>query len=73
MTSETICKVSIHDTIYKVNAIMDKEKGTHGFRVLKGRNIAKGGNFFYREQSAVMFMLRLAFGDVAQLSIEGVL
>lgn len=69
MTRETICKVSIHDTIYKVNAILDDEKGTHGFRVMKGRNIAKGGSYFYEERSAVMFMLRLAFGDVAQLSI----
>lgn len=70
MEKVTICKVQYLDTIYKVNQLVDENGNEHGFRVMKGRNIAKGGAWFNNERSAVMFMLRTAFVDVAQLSFD---
>ena len=73
MNKEEICKVTIEGGIYKVNAMVDDEKKVHFYRVMRGRNIAKGGSYFNDKRAAVMFMLRIAFNDVAQLSFEGLL
>lgn len=70
MNKETICKVQIGETIFKTNVLLDEEGSIHGYRVMKGRNLAKGGSYFAAEGSAVMFMLRAAFTDVAQMPIE---
>lgn len=70
MDKETICKVSIKDTIYKVNMLVDENGGQHGYRVMKGRHIAQGGSWFRNEREAIKHMLRLAFIDVVQLTID---
>lgn len=70
MNKETICKVQIGETIFKTNVLFDDQGGVHGYRVMKGRNLAKGGSYFAAERSAVLFMLRAAFADVAQMPIE---
>lgn len=67
MDKLTICTLKYIDTIYKVNALIDEEGNNHGFRVMRGRSIAKGGNFFFTEKEAVRHMLRVAFVDVSQL------
>ena len=71
MNKEEICKVTIEGGIYKVNAMVDDEKHEHFYRVMRGRNIEKGGSYFNNKRAAIMFMLRVAFNDVAQLSLEG--
>lgn len=73
MNKEEVCKVTIEDGIYKVNAMVDNEKNVHFYRVMKGRNIAKGGSYFNDKRTAVMFMLRIAFNDVYKLQLEGLL
>lgn len=73
MNKEEICKVKIENGIYKVNAMVDDAGNVHFYRVMKGRNIAKGGSCFYYKREAVMFMLRIAFIDVDKLQLEGLL
>ena len=68
-----ICSLKYGDVIYKVNELVDEDGNGHGFRVMKGRCIAKGGAFFNSERAAIMFMLRYVFNDVAQLELEGLL
>lgn len=71
MEKVTICSLKYGEVIYKVNMMVDEAGVTHGFRVMKGRNIAKGGAFFNSEKAALMFMLRYVFNDVAQLELGG--
>lgn len=71
MEKVTICSLKYGEVIYKVNELVDESGMEHGFRVMKGRNIAKGGSFFNSERSAIMFMLRYVFNDVAQLELGG--
>ena len=73
MEKKELCKVHIDGVIYKAYALVDENGSEHGYRVMKGRNIAKGGSFFNDKRQAVMFLLRYAFNDVAQLSLEGLL
>lgn len=65
-----LCKVHVDNVIYKAYALVDVKGNHHGYRVMKGRNIAKGGAFFNNKRQAVMFLLKTAFNDVAQLSLE---
>lgn len=69
MDKLTICSVKINDTIFKTNALIDDAGNRHGYRVMRNRNIAVGGNLFLDERSAIMHMLRLAFSDVAQTNM----
>lgn len=73
MEKVTICSLKYGEVIYKVNMLVDESGAGHGFRVMKGRCIAKGGAFFNSEKAAIMFMLRYVFNDVAQLEIGGLL
>lgn len=69
MDKVTICTLKYNEAIYKVNALIDEEGNEHGFRVMRGRSIAKGGSFFFTEKEAVRHMLRVAFVDVSQMLI----
>ena len=69
MDKLTICSVKINDAIFKTNALISEDGICHGYRVMRNRNIAVGGNMFLDERSAIMHMLRLAFTDVAQTNI----
>lgn len=69
MDKMTICTLKYGEVIYKVNALIDKEGKEHGFRVMRDRTIAKGGNLFFTEREAVRHMLRVAFADVSQLNL----
>lgn len=71
MDKVTICSLKYGEVIYKVNMLVDEDGKSHGFRVMKGRCIAKGGAFFKSEKAAIMFMLRYVFNDVAQLELSG--
>lgn len=71
MEKVTICSLKYGEVIYKVNMLVDESGVGHGFRVMKGRCIAKGGAFFNSEKAAIMFMLRYVFNDVAQLELGG--
>lgn len=73
MEKVMICSLKYGEVIYKVNGLVDKDGKGHGFRVMKGRCIAKGGAFFNSEKAAIMFMLRYVFNEVAQLDIVGLL
>ena len=73
MEKVTICSLKYGEVIYKVNELVDNNGSYHGFRVMKGRCIAKGGAFFNSEKAAIMFMLRYVFNDVAQLEFGGLL
>lgn len=71
MFTEDLCKVSIESHIYRVRVYrMDDGRVDH-YAVLCARNLVKGGSFFCDYRQAIMFMLRVAFNDVAQLELEG--
>lgn len=69
MVKEEICKISIKGTIYRVTYCTNDAGGDPCFRVMIGRNIARGGSWFMSADKAIMHMLRLAFHDVAPLSL----
>lgn len=73
MEKLTVCSIKYGESIYKVNELVDEAGNVHGYRVMRGRCIAKGGNFFNTEREAVGFALRIAFVDVSQLCLGGVL
>lgn len=65
-----ICKVQIGTEIYKVNQLVNNEVALEEYRVMHGRRIAKGGSWFNNRIAAIQFMLRMAFDDVSQGTIE---
>lgn len=73
MEKVTICKVSFNGDMYKVNMLVDENGISHGYRVMRGRNVAKGGSFFNDEREAIMFTLRTAFDEVELLKFPVVL
>mgnify|MGYP003469901640 CR=1 FL=1 len=73
MEKVTICKVSFNEDMFKVNMLVDENGISHGYRVMRGRNVAKGGSFFNDERAAIMFALRAAFNEVAQLNLPIIL
>lgn len=73
MEKVTICKVSFKEDMYKVNMLIDENGISHGYRVMRGRNIAKGGSFFNDERAAIIFALRSAFREVELLNLPIVL
>ena len=73
MLTNDKCKVSISSVIYRVREYTHDDGKLDHYAVLNGRTIAKGGSWFTDYRQAVMFMLRVAFNDVAQLEIEGLL
>lgn len=71
MNKEELCKVTINGVIYKAYAVVTDNRNEVCYRVMKGRNIAKGGSYFTDQRAAIMFLLRTAFADVAQLEMGG--
>lgn len=65
-----ICKVQIGTEIYKVNQMVNGDVALEEYRVMHGRRIAKGGSWFSNRLAAIQFMLRIAFEDVSQGTIE---
>lgn len=65
-----VCKLSIGGEIYKVIQGCENEVPMEIYRVMKGRRIAKGGSFFAIKRTAIQFMLRYAFDDVSQGTID---
>ena len=70
MDKVEICKVQIGTEIYKVNQMCNDAGPVNEFRVMHGRRIQKGGSYFNDRTKAIQFMLRVAFDDVSQRSIE---
>lgn len=65
-----ICKLSIGGSIYRVIQGCQNDVPLEVYRVMKGRNLVKGGSFFVEKRVAIQFMLRYAFTDVSQGTIE---
>lgn len=70
MDKVEICKVVIGDETYRVNQLCNNDVMLNEFRVMHGRRIAKGGSWFNNRLAAVQFMLRIAFEDVSQGTIQ---
>lgn len=70
MDKVEICKVQIGTEIYKVNQLVNNDVTLEEYRVMHGRRIAKGGSWFNNRLAAIQFMLRMAFEDVSQGTIE---
>lgn len=70
MDKVEICKVQIGTEIYKVNQMCNDAGPLNEFRVMHGRRIQKGGGFFNDKTKAIQFMLRVAFDEVSQMSID---
>lgn len=70
MEKVEICKVQIGDEIYRVNQLVNNDTVLNEFRVMHNRRIAKGGSWFNNRLAAIQFMLRIAFDDVSQGTIE---
>lgn len=68
----TIMKVCVNDGAYKVNRLCDDAGKVTGFRVMRGRNVAKGGAWFASEEGAVEFAIRRAVCELFNVSEEGV-
>lgn len=70
MEKVEICKVQIGAEIYKVYQLENGDVKLNEYRVMHGRRIAKGGAWFSSRVAAIQFMLRTAFTDVSQGTIE---
>lgn len=73
MITEDLCKVSIGQVIYRVREYRTENGKLDHYAVLSERRLIKGGSWFNDYRQAVMFMLRVAFNDVAQLEIASLL
>ena len=65
-----ICKLSIGGEIYRVIQGCQNDVPMEIYRVMKGRRLVKGGSFFNKRREAIQFMLRYAFTDVSQGTIN---
>lgn len=70
MEKVEICKVVINGDYYRVNQLCNNDVLLNEFRVMHNRHIAKGGAYFNDRLRAIQFMLRVAFEDVSQGTIE---
>ena len=70
MEKVEVCKVTIGEDIYKVNQLSNEGVLLEEYRVMHGRRIAKGGSWFNNRLAAIQFMLRIAFEDVSQGTID---
>ena len=70
MDKVEICKVQIGTEIYKVIQKRNEDVLLDDYRVMHGRRIAKGGSWFNNRLAAIQFMLRAAFEEVSQGTIE---
>lgn len=62
--------MQIGTEIYKVNQLVNNDVALNQYRVMHGRRIAKGGSWFNKRLAAIQFMLRIAFEDVSQGTID---
>lgn len=58
------CKLVVNGTTWRVNECANPDGNEHCYRVMRNRNIAKGGSFFRSEWTAVRFMLRECFREL---------
>ena len=66
------CKLSIGGCIYRVCECSECETSKEcWWKVLRQRNVVKGGSYFNDYRQAVLFMLRTAFMEFGQMEIEG--
>lgn len=72
MEKVTIMKVCVNNSAYKVNRLCDEAGKVAGFRVMRGRNVAKGGAWFAVERAAVEFAIRRAVCELFNVSEEGI-
>lgn len=70
MEKVAICKVVIGGETYRVNQLKNGDVVLNEFRVMRNRNIAKGGSWFNDRTRAIQYMLRIAFFDVSQGTID---
>lgn len=70
MDKVEICKVQIGTEIYKVNQLCNEGVMLNEYRVMHNRRIQKGGSWFNDRVKAIQFMLRVAFEDVSQGTID---
>lgn len=70
MDKVEICKVQIGAEIYKVNQMCNEDVMLEVYRVMHNRRIQKGGSYFNNRLAAIQFMLRVAFEDVSQGTID---
>lgn len=70
MDKVEICKVQIGAEIYKVNQMCENGVTFDEYRVMHNRRIQKGGSYFNNRLAAIQFMLRVAFEDVSQGTID---
>ena len=70
MDKVEICKVVIENETYRVNQLMNNDVLLDEYRVMHNRRIAKGGSWFNNRLEAIQFMLRIAFEDVSQGTID---
>ena len=70
MTKNDVCKCQIGDAIYRVSEYLKDDGSRDHYAVLCGRRLIKGGAWFVEEKGAVLFMLRTAFSDTVQTSID---
>lgn len=70
MDKVEICKVQIGAEIFKVNQLVNNDEALDKYRVMHGRRIVKGGSWFNNRLAAIQFMLRVAFENVSQGTIE---
>lgn len=70
MVIEEKCKLVVKGTTWRVNECANPEGNDHCYRVMRNRNIAKGGSFFRDERTAIRFMLRECYIETGELSFD---
>ena len=70
MEKVEICKVTIGNETYRVNQLCNGDVMLNEYRVMHNRRIQKGGSWFNNRLAAIQFMLRVAFEDVSQGTID---
>lgn len=70
METNDVCKCQIGDAIYRVREYLKDSGDLDHYAVLYGRRLCKGGAWFANERSAILFMLRTAFSDAVQTSMD---
>lgn len=70
MDTNEVCKCQIGGAIYRVREYLKDDGSRDHYAVLYGRRFCKGGTWIADKRSAILFMLRTAFSDVVQTSIN---
>lgn len=70
METNDVCKCQIDNAIYRVREYLKFDGSRDHYAVLVGRRLCKGGAWFTNKRSAILFMLKTAFTDIMQTSIN---